>query len=51
MREVAALGWFIDKTIRLMAGRTEPEKRHLFRFQIKMLRLTVGEDPLPYPAN
>lgn len=45
---INAIGNFITKVAQLMKDFTRDQKSHLFSLCIRLLRLTTGEDPLPY---
>jgi hypothetical protein len=51
MREYEALGQMLTRVFETMAGGSRDQKSHLFATSIKLINLTIGEDPLPYPPR
>jgi hypothetical protein len=49
--EFAGLGGSIDRTLKSVASRSIQQKRHVFTHCIRMIKLTLGEDPLPYETR
>lgn len=48
--EYGALGRHIDRAFKLAARRSMSDRAHLFSLFERLIRLTVGVDPLPYQA-
>ena len=51
LREFDSLGASMARSMKEMAGATPNQKQHLFHLCVRLTRLTLGEDPLPYAKS
>lgn len=45
--EYGGVGYMIDRTIKHVADKPPSQKQHVFNLCYRMIRLTIGENPLP----